>query len=437
MKSILVFEDDLLMISSLERLLSSSFKLSFAGSLKEAQKIQQNFDFYLIDCDLTYEEEGLEILSHFGQASGKKIFLTGRDQESVIKKAYLAGADEYLLKPLCAKTLFQSLTYSGMTTQSDLSLKLQAQWGWGQDFCQRVESAAQSQHPVYFTGETGVGKTVLAKLIHDTSIRREGPFISLNCSEFNENLLESEIFGHVKGAYTGADQAKRGKLLLAHRGTLFLDEVATMPRALQLKLLKVIDEKSFYPMGADKAESSDFRIMSATCEDLENMVQRGEFRQDLYYRLMGHGLKLVPLRDNKEHLMKTIKSSLNSDGKRRVLSSEAWDALLNYPWPGNYREFYKEVEMLFEKNRGMIQLTDLSPSIVNPYFKPSKSDYLDSLFEEARANGLQETLAKIQQELIQYSFERNDGQVRKTLKELKISSHAFYKMPLHRRVKSH
>jgi transcriptional regulator with PAS, ATPase and Fis domain len=185
-------------------------------------------------------------------------------------------------------------------------------------------------------------------------------------------------------------------------------------------------------MGSDKPEHSDFRIMSATCEDLESMVQRGEFRQDLYYRLMGHGLKIVPLRANREHLIQTIKKTLNSDGKRRLLSSEAWDTLLTYSWPGNYREFYKEIEMLFEKNRGMIQVTDLSPSIMNPLAKNKKSDYLDSLFAEACENGLQETLAKIQQELIQYSFERNDGQVRKTLKELKISSHAFYKMPLRR-----
>lgn len=432
MKSILIFEDDQLMIRSLERLLSSHFQLSFGSSLEEAHKFQPVFDFYLIDCDLSYEEEGLEILELFANAAGKKIFLTGRDQESIIKKAYEAGADEYILKPLCAKTLFQSLAHSENCKQSDLSLRLQGKWGWAQSFCQRVEAATQSQQPVYFTGETGVGKTALAQMIHDYSNRHEGPFISLNCSEFNENLLESEIFGHVKGAFTGADQPKKGKLLLAHRGTLFLDEVATMPKALQLKLLKVIDEKKFYPMGSDKPEHSDFRIMSATCEDLEQMVQRGEFRQDLYYRLMGHGLNLVPLRSNKDHLTKIIKKSLNSDGKRRLLSSEAWDTLLNYPWPGNYREFYKEIEMLFEKNRGMIQVTDLSPAIINPLEKSKKSDYLDSLFADACENGLQETLAKIQQELIQYSFERNDGQVRKTLKELKISSHAFYKMPLRR-----
>jgi two-component system response regulator HydG len=206
-----------------------------------------------------------------------------------------------------------------------------------------TRKAAQSEAPVIILGESGTGKELVAHAIHSLGPRREGPFIACNCAALNEALLESELFGHVKGAFTGAYSHRQGRFELAHQGDLFLDEIGDLPSSIQVKLLRVLETKQFERVGDSRPLKADVRIITATHRDLEALVAAGKFRQDLFFRINVIPISLPPLRERLEdvpllveHFLKTI--SRRRDKNLAGLSREAMDILLAYPWPGNVRE---------------------------------------------------------------------------------------------------
>jgi two-component system response regulator HydG len=212
-----------------------------------------------------------------------------------------------------------------------------------------AEHVAPTDSTVLIQGESGTGKEVVARYIHNLSNRADGPFMSINCGALPENLLESELFGHVKGSFTGAVRDKQGLFAAARGGTFFLDEVGEMPPSLQVKLLRVLQEREVIPVGATESIPVDVRIVAATNRDLEEEIRRGNFRSDLFYRLNVIALNLPPLRDRRDDLILLIENFLQQMGAEsgaepKALASEALDAVMVYEWPGNVRELENALE---------------------------------------------------------------------------------------------
>jgi two-component system response regulator HydG len=225
------------------------------------------------------------------------------------------------------------------------------------DVLKLAEVVAPTSSTVLIQGESGTGKEVVARYIHNLSPRSEGPFLSINCGALPETLLESELFGHVKGSFTGAVRDKQGLFAAARSGTFFMDEVGEMPPSLQIKLLRVLQEREVIPVGATEAIPVDVRIIAATNRDLEEEVRRGNFRADLFYRLNVIALELPALRDRKDDLLLLLEAFLQELASERgseikALSSEAMDAVVVYDWPGNVRELQNALEHAVVLTRG-------------------------------------------------------------------------------------
>jgi DNA-binding NtrC family response regulator len=233
-----------------------------------------------------------------------------------------------------------------------------------------IAKAAYSSHPVLILGECGTGKELVARSIHFSGPFRDKPFIPVDCGSLVPTLIESELFGYVKGAFTGAAQPKDGLLSIAEGGTIFLDEVGELPVDLQAKLLRAIQEKEIRPVGSTKRIPINVRIPAATNRDLEQGVSQGNFRRDLYFRLNVLSLRIPPLRERRQDIPMLASHFLDrlsrSSGQERTLSDEAIKAMLGYDWPGNVRELENCLERACALTTGpMIHLGDLSPSVSN------------------------------------------------------------------------
>jgi DNA-binding NtrC family response regulator len=276
-----------------------------------------------------------------------------------------------------------------------------------------IETVAATNSTILITGETGTGKEVVARAIHQSSSRRGNRFVALNCSAIPESLLEAELFGHVRGAFTGAVGNRQGRLEQAHKGTLFLDEVGTMSTALQMKLLRVLQEREFERVGDSNTTKVDVRVIAATNSDLAQMVAEGEFRQDLYYRLNVIPVKLPPLRERKEdipllvqHFLSAIRSP-SDPSTAKTVSQEAMRRLMAYAWPGNVRQLENTVErtVAFSAGRSQIDESDLPPEMLVAEAAPAAS--VVTLPESGM--DLDAFISDIERELIERSLERTGG----------------------------
>lgn len=220
-----------------------------------------------------------------------------------------------------------------------------------QDLYSMLEKIKTSESTVLINGENGTGKELIAKAIHYNSSRKDMPFVTVNCSAFNENLLDSELFGHMKGSFTGANRDKKGLFEVAHRGTLFLDEIGDMSPTMQVKLLRVLQEGTLTPVGSTDQKKVDVRVLAATNKHLKEMIEEGTFREDLYYRINVINLVVPPLRDRKEDIPVLIDHFLSRGCKEKEiplkqLAKRSLERIYDYPWPGNIRELENEMERL-------------------------------------------------------------------------------------------
>jgi DNA-binding NtrC family response regulator len=288
---------------------------------------------------------------------------------------------------------------------------------------QLLETVATTSSTVLITGETGTGKELAARALHHNSPRRTNRFVALNCSAIPETLLEAELFGHVRGAFTGAVGARQGRLEQAHKGTLFLDEVATMSPALQAKLLRVLQEREFERVGDSHTVKIDVRVIAATHSDLSRMVSEGQFREDLYYRLNVIPVQLPPLRERREDiplLVQHFLQKLSADAGRSpvTISQDALRRLMAYHWPGNIRQLENAIEraLAFSQGRSQIDVQDLTSDIQQ---QATPGDSAEVWFPDDGLDFAQ-YIETVELALIRRSLERTRGNKRQAAKLLHL-----------------
>ena len=371
MKSYLVATKDLVSYRIAHECLGTEDSVTYAESKEAAMEAlqQQRFDVLLIDVSFVSQTESERLIQEAFQQFWHLrpaihiIVMIPPHQVRLAVMAVKAGASNYLTQPLTAVEVQAVTEATARTLQDRGEREYQLDQFWHQDSLQvvktdnpimqrifgRVRSVAPTKSTVLLIGETGTGKGVLAKLIHRHSSRKDGPFISVHCGAIPETLRESELFGHEKGAFTGAIRKKLGKFEIAEGGTIFLDEIGTIPPSAQIKLLQVLQDGTFSRVGGEDSIQADVRIIAATNADLKAMSDDGQFRNDLYYRLNVFPLEIPPLRDRLEDLsflVASILARLNRQFSKDIkgVHPQVVEAFQWYEWPGNIRELENLLE---------------------------------------------------------------------------------------------
>jgi two-component system response regulator PilR (NtrC family) len=398
-------EPDLLDLMELT-LVKMGLETERATSVAEARDrlAHRHYDLCLTDMRLA-DGEGLEVIAEASALSAPipVAVITAYGNAGNAVAALKAGAFDYLAKPVALdqlRTLIKSALKIPASAQSDDTVReLIGQSPAIEDIRTRIAKLARTQAPVHIRGESGSGKELAARLIHRLGNRAEKPFVAVNCGAIPETLMESEFFGYRKGAFTGADADRGGFFQAADGGILFLDEVADLPLSMQVKLLRVLQEKKVRKVGATQEEPVDVRIISATHQNLGAMVEAGRFRQDLYYRLNVIDLVMPSLRDRVEDIPRMARFLLDKLGGAEVkLDREAEKALCAYAFPGNVRELENTLERALAmcENR-CITTADLNlapampASTATPGSKYPLQDYLDQLERAAIIEALEQT----------------------------------------------
>ena len=415
-----------------ERLAEQGFDVTQADSGERALDLLTEFAFDVVISDLRLPGVSGQ---HVIEAALERypgiiaIVVTGYGTVKDAVDALKRGAADFVAKPFQFDELLHVLTSALerrrlKNENAYLRQQLDERFGLGamigrsprmRALFQMIETIAASSTTILIGGETGTGKEMVARAIHQSGARRQHRFVALNCSAIPDTLLEAEIFGHVRGAFTGAIASRAGRIEHADKGTLFLDEIGTMPTSLQVKMLRVLQEREFERVGESSPVKVDVRIIAATNTDLAKMVKDGRFREDLYYRLNVIQIELPPLRDRREdipplvqHFLRKYAAATNSalGGPPVLVSQDAMRQLMSFPWPGNVRQLENAIErgMALLGGRSTIELSDLPPEI-----QATPETFMPTLeFPEAGVD-LPGMVAQIERELIARALSRTAG----------------------------
>jgi DNA-binding NtrC family response regulator len=426
--SILVVDDEPSQRQFISGSLAKEYDVVTAANGMEASQLLSHRGFSLVITDERMPGmNGIELVRWMREKSPETpiIVLTAYGSIQTAVEAIKLGAEEYLIKPLKSpeelrivvgkvlrsRTMRDRSLLHQEETEAALPLDVVAESESMRRIFQLADQVAQQSTTVLLTGESGTGKEVVARFIHGRSPRRDHAFVAVNCSAIPETLLESELFGHEKGSFTGAVQTRRGRFELADGGTLFLDEIAEMGADLQAKLLRVLQNQQFERIGGDRTMTVDVRVIAATNKDLAQSIANGSFREDVYYRLNVFPIHIPPLRERRDDILPLAKSFLKSLATRmgkpvHSISPEAMELLRSYDWPGNARELANAIE------RALIVSQSATIDIDNLPLKHASGDI------KLGRPGL---LAQIERTAILESLARNNGDRKSASEELGIS----------------
>jgi DNA-binding NtrC family response regulator len=428
-KHLLLVEDEAALREAIaEQLADQGYVVEQADSGEAAVARLADFAFDIIVSDLRLPGmQGSDVLAAALERYPEivAIVITGYGTVKAAVEAIKRGAADFVSKPFQIDELLHALgtaleqrrlksenTY--LRAQLDERYRFEGIIGSSpamKRLLQLLETVASTNSTILITGETGTGKEVVARAIHHNGPRRHHRFVALNCSAIPESLLEAEIFGHVRGAFTGAVGNRQGRLEQAHRGTLFLDEVGTMSAALQMKLLRVLQEREFERVGDSNTIKVDVRVIAATNSELAKMVADGQFREDLYYRLNVIPVQIPPLRARRDDIPLLVQHFLDKycaeTRTRATVSQEAMRRLMSFGWPGNVRQLENAVEraVALSGGRGQIDTMDLPPELAGTDAMPLPA----SLALPDEGVDLAALVANVERELIQRSLERTRG----------------------------
>src|SRR5215208_6118593 len=392
MSNILIVDDE----QSYRQLLSLVFEgdghtIRTASNGREALALLQGEPADVVISDVRMPDmDGIEMLSSVRETQPDLgvVLMTAFASVETAREAFKLGADDFIQKPFDVEELKlivkKTLEKQALIDENRAFKRAQRERGSVKNIVgtsakmnaifQMIETVAEVQSTVLVTGESGTGKELVARAIHDLSARAEKPFISINCGAFTETLLESELFGYIKGSFTGANTNRKGLFEAANRGTIFLDEIGEMSPAMQVKLLRVLQERRVRPVGAHDELSIDARVIAATNRDLKQMVSDGTFREDLFYRISVIPIELPSLRERAEDISELanhfVQKFCESTGRALTISETAMQLLERYSWPGNVRELEHTIERAVALERtGSIEPERLPEKIsnYNPY----------------------------------------------------------------------
>jgi len=435
--TVLVVEDEEKLRRVIElQLKGAGYEVDQAGSVEEAQRLAGDADVILTDLRLP-GASGLELLASLRRQDSHTpvIVMTAFGSIETAVEAMKAGAVDFLPKPFSLDHLMTVVTKAlELRTLRAENRELRAELGQRYEFDNivgrseamreifaTVSRVAATRATVLLCGESGVGKDMIARAIHHHSPRADRPFVKINCTALPENLMESELFGYEKGAFTGANISKPGKFEQADTGTVFLDEIGDVPPSIQVKLLRILQEREFERLGSNKTKHIDVRVLAATNVDLRAALEQGTFREDLYYRLNVLPINIPSLRERKEdipyladHFVRKLKKDLGSPVEK--ISDGAMERLMGYHWPGNVRELENVIERsMVLANAPVLEAGDVRLDLA-PKGRPIAS-----------GSGLPEgmTLDEYEQSIIREALQRSNGNKSQAARLLGLTRNAL------------
>ena len=439
---ILIVEDDPILLQYSTTLLNKYGRTFRAQTKEQALKIlaEHEINLALIDLNLTpnsEQYEGLDLIKSCVKYGIQTAVLTSHSSPDIIEKAFQYGCHYYFSKDNLVEHLENSikLIITSLGFQNMESFFQKSYMTQDEELKRNIEffinSYSNTKHNVLLTGDSGVGKTHLVSTVHE-HCSPDKPFVSKNLNEISNNLFESELFGHKKGSFTGADSDKKGLLEVANGGTLFLDEIGVLPKKLQQKLLKVIDEKRFTPVGSTKEIHVDFKLITATCDNLQEKIASGEFRLDFYFRINGSQLHIPSLSERKSDIGLLIETYIKKSSQKIVFDKECKTILCEYSWPGNVRELYSLLDKLIFTSIGMVT-KDKLPSHIRENITPEHVEDTPELLTLKQRDiinefGLPELVKQIEMEAFKISFIKLGDKVNKVADDLKISKSVYYRI---------
>ncbi len=449
MPRILIVDDEPTILNLLNKILiGQGYDATPASNGEKALQLLQTekFDLMISDINMT-PINGMELLRKAAQSWPDMgvIMLTAYGTVATAVEAMKEGAFDYITKPFkldeLVLTVQRALEYhNAITENKDLKARLEHKEHLGgivaespgmRKVCEMIERVAPTSTTVLIYGESGTGKELVARALHHYSPRKDATFMAINCAALPAQLMESELFGHVKGSFTGAGSTKIGLFETAHGGTLFLDEISSMPLEIQSKLLRVLQDKKIRKVGGSDHTEVDIRIIAASNEKLETLIEQGKFREDLYYRLSVISIDIPPLRNRPEDILPLVdhilRQELGPGAELPQIDHDAQSVLDNYNWPGNVRELENAIQHAMTFSQGNITKDALPAKIVNTVEEGIRSGVITSRHEQFKAKSLKAFLHDKEKEFLQRTIESMNGDKEKAASELGISLATLYR----------